>query len=137
MAAKAGTILTLTTVNSSSPKYLTFAAPTTAATSGVYFDFTGYKNSRAIFVVDITSTSIDSASAQNRVRVNKGSTIIKLSAYGIGALNIQLSSALPASGKLGFIGPLEAARFMDSNERITISCSGGGCNIKGIAAIII
>jgi hypothetical protein len=137
MAAKAGTLLKLTTQNSSSPGYLTFATLTTASTTGVYFDLTGYKGDKVIFVADVTATNVASASAQNRVRINKGSTITKYSGYTRGALNVQFTSNRKATARFGYFGPYELSRFKDSNERITISCSGGGCNIKAIAAIII
>lgn len=137
MAATAGTILKLTTAGSSSPGYLTFATLTTAATSGVYFDLTGYKGDRVIFVADITATNVASASAANRVRINKGSTVSQFSHHLQGALNVQFTSNRAASARLGYFGPYETARFKDSNDRITISCSAAGVNIKALAAILI
>jgi hypothetical protein len=139
MAAKAGTLLNMnkSSLNSTTPAYLTFATLTTAASSGVYFDLTGYKADRIIIVADITASNVASASAQNRIKVNKGSTVIKLSNHLTGALTVQFTSNRASSKRLAFIGPLEVSRFKDSNERITISCSAAGCNVKGISAILI
>ncbi len=137
MAAKSGTLLKLTTQNSSSPGYLTFATLTTAATTGVYFDLTGQKGDKVIFVADVTATNVASASAVNRVQVNKGSTITKYSGHIGGAITVQFTSNRKATARFGYFGPYELSRFKDSNERITISCSAAGANIKGIAAILI
>jgi hypothetical protein len=57
--------------------------------------------------------------------------------YGLGELTIQFTSNRKSSHRLDFIGPAETARFKDSNDKITISCSAAGGNIKGIAAILI
>ena len=137
MAAKAGTILEMSSRNSTQAGYLTFATLTTAASSGVYFDIKGKKADRLIIVTDITATNVASASATNRVVMEGGSTVIQYAQHIRGDLMCQFTTNRAASARLGFLGPFDVSRFKDSNERIVVSCSAAGTNIKAIGAILI
>jgi hypothetical protein len=145
MAEGAITITRLTTVNSTKTVKLTFTAIDTA--TGAYLDVTGYKTDRIIYVLKrratddwtTASTAALVGTTKALLAIVKGSTIIKLSGYGIGGYALGNSAATAANQVYSYFGPFEGARFQDSNERIHFKpTTGAGSTCPAsIAAILI
>ena len=139
MARTAVTVLKLTTANSS-----VSAIPTMtilASNTGAYIDCNYIDASRMILVFNRTVSGTNAASAQN-ITIEDGDSKAGYSAYKLGDLAINISSnGRGSAGKdtvcgTVFVGPLETARFKDSDGYIKITCTNG-TNIATVGAIFI
>ena len=136
MARAAITVLKMTTANSS-----VSAVPTMAAVdsdTGAYVDVNNIDASKVLFVFQKTASGANSAS-EEYITIEDGDSKIGFSAYKLGDLTIDISSAyanVVGSCNLVFAGPFETARFKDSDGHIKINCTNA-TNVGYMGAILI
>jgi len=137
--ANAVTVLKLTTANSSVSAIPTMAAIDTD--TGIYIDCNNIDASKMILVFTRTVSGTKAASADN-IAIKDGDSKAGYSAYKLGDLAINISSnGRGSAGKdtvcgTVFVGPLETARFKDSDGYMKITCPNG-TNIATVGAIFI
>ena len=139
MARAAIIVLKLTSANSSVSAIPTMTAVDT--TTGVYIDCNNIDASKMILVFTRT-VSGTAATHGEMITIEDGDSKAGYSAYGLGDLTIAISSN--GRGSAGadtvcgtvFVGPLETARFKDSDGYIKVNCTRGQ-NIATIGAILI
>jgi len=138
--ANAITVCKMTTVNSSVAVSPTLTEIGTA--TGVYIDCRHIDASRMILIMAKETSGAGSAT-QDSITILDGDSKANYSGYGLGNLEIMLSSLHCTAPKttdqeinVCFAGPFETARFKDSNGRIDITALNG-INVACVGAILI
>ena len=136
MARNAVTPLSMTTANSSVTKLPTMQAVDTS--TGIYIDVSNKDASRMILVFQKTATGANTASGEY-ITIEDGDSKAAYSGFLLGDLTIEVSSLcrnVAGVSNLAFAGPIETARFKDSDGYIKVNCTNA-TNVGYVGAIII